>query len=73
MGRGREDARAAFGQRVRERRRATGLSQQALADLAGLHRTYIGSGERNVALLSVLHLAAAVGVDPADLVRDLRA
>lgn len=54
---------------VRSRR---GLSQEALADLAGLHRTYVGSverGERNISLRSVERLAKALGVEPWELVR----
>lgn len=61
-----------FGDRVRARRLDAGLSQEALAEQAGLHRTYVGSierGERNVALVNIVRLARALGVDPADLVR----
>ncbi len=61
---------AAFGQRVRERREARGLSQEALADLCGLHRTYVGSlerGERNVGLVNVYVLSKALQVPAHDL------
>ena len=64
-----------FGQRVRERRLTLGMSQEALAERSGLHRTYIGSlerGERNVALLNIVRLAHALEVDPAELVRNLQ-
>jgi transcriptional regulator with XRE-family HTH domain len=50
------------------------LSQERLAEMAGLHRTYISSveqGRRNVALVNVRRLARALGVDTADLVHDL--
>ncbi len=59
-----------FGDRVRRLRENRGLSQEALADRARLHRTYIGSverGERNVALLNIYALASALGVDATDL------
>lgn len=60
----------AFGSRVRALRESNGLSQEALAEKAGLHRTYVGSverGERNVSLENICALAAALGVRPADL------
>lgn len=63
-----------FGQRVRVLRAERGLSQEALADLAGIHRTYVGSverGERNIALDNINALADALGVSPAQLVDDL--
>ena len=65
--------RLAFGQRVRVLRLERGLSQEALADAAGVHRTYVGSverGERNIALDNINALADALGVSPAKLVDD---
>ena len=59
--------------RLRALRREIGLSQEALADLAGIHWTYVGSverGERNVALDHINALADALGVSPAKLVDD---
>jgi transcriptional regulator with XRE-family HTH domain len=59
-----------FGKRVRDFRVALGISQEA-----GLHRTYVGHcerGEVNVSLYNIVRLAAALQVDPADLVRGLR-
>ena len=64
-----------FGQRVRARRLALGLSQEALAERSGLHRTYVGSlerGERNVALLNIVKLADALNLDAGELVRGLK-
>ena len=66
----REDFRAAFGKRVRELRDRLGLSQEELAERAGLHRNYIGGierGERNVAILNVARLASGLGVSIAEL------
>ena len=59
-----------FGLRVRELRLAAGLSQEQLAERAGLHRTYIGGierGERNVAILNIVQLARALRVRPSEL------
>ncbi len=51
-------------------RREKGLSQEALADLCSLHRTYVGSverRERNVTLASLALLAEALGVGVPEL------
>jgi len=59
-----------FGERVRALRERTGLSQEALAAKAGIHRTYMGGverGERNICLKNIVRLAAALGVDPREL------
>jgi transcriptional regulator with XRE-family HTH domain len=67
-----EKIKALFGKRLRELRTSKGLSQEGLADLAGLDRTYVSScerGERNLTIVSVSKLSTALGVDPAELVR----
>lgn len=64
-----------FGDRLRAARRQAGLSQEALAHEAGLHRTYIGSverGERNIALLNILTLATVLDTDASTLLNGLR-
>ncbi len=61
------------GRRLREQRRALGLSQEAMAERLGYHRTFLGSverGERNLTLASVEQLAESLGVAPLDLLRD---
>lgn len=70
-----EELARAFGARVRRAREARGLSQEALADEAGLHRTYVGSierGERNVSLFNIVKLAEALNVSPGHLLDNLR-
>jgi transcriptional regulator with XRE-family HTH domain len=62
-----------FGQRVRTLREQAGLSQEALAAKAGIHRTYMGGverGERNLCLKNIVRLAVALGVHPGQLFDD---
>ena len=62
-----------FGKAVRRIREQKGLSQEGLADLCYLHRTYIGGierGERNVGLLNLLRLSKALKVLPSELLQD---
>ncbi len=64
---------AAFGANLRAARATRGLSQEALADAAGLHRTYVGGverGERNPSLLNIVALAEALDLEPSDLFAD---
>lgn len=64
-----------FGARVRAHREELGLSQEKLADVAGLHWTFVGQverGQRNLTLHNILKLAVALDVDPSDLVAGLR-
>ncbi len=66
-------ARRIFAENLRKARLAKGLSQEALAELATLHRTYVGSverGERNVSIDNMERLAAAVGVALPELLRE---
>lgn len=57
-------ARQTFARNLREARRAKGISQEGLAELADLHRTYIGSverGERNISIDNMERLAKSLG------------
>ncbi|MCV2354570.1 helix-turn-helix domain-containing protein [Paucibacter sp. B2R-40] len=59
-------ARERLARRLRLERAARGISQEQLADLAGLHRTYVGSverSERNVSLDNIEQLAKALALD----------
>lgn len=62
--------RATLAQNIKAFRREKGLSQEELAELCGLHRTYIGSVERqgrNVTLSTLEVLSAALGVSVQEL------
>jgi len=65
-------ARRIFAENLRKARLAKGLSQEDLAELANLHRTYVGSverAERNVSIDNIERLAIALGVSPALLLK----
>ena len=67
------DLQRALGRNLRRYRQQRGLSQEAFADVVGVHRTYMGGlerGERNLTLRSVERLAALIEVDPLELLRD---
>jgi len=59
-----------FGKRMRSLRKDRGYSQEKLADVAGLHRTYVGAierGEQNVSIENIEKIAKALKVHPQDL------
>lgn len=59
------NARQRFAANLKEQRLAKGLSQEDLADLCGLHRTYVGSverGERNISIDNMERLALSLDV-----------
>lgn len=52
-----------LGAAIRSSRQASGLSQEALADAAGIDRSHMGKierGERNVTVLNMMKIAAAL-------------
>lgn len=69
-GKPRQSARVRLAQHLRAERAARGLSQEQLAALAGVHRTYVGSverAERNISIDNIEQLAAALGLDISNL------
>lgn len=61
-----------LGKNICIQREALGLTQNALAHRAGLHRTYIGGierGERNLSVLNLCRIAHALEVLPANLMQ----
>jgi transcriptional regulator with XRE-family HTH domain len=65
-----DDYQKAFGLRVRALRKEMRFSQERLASIAGLDRSYLGGierGRRNPSLKNICEIAKALGVPPADL------
>lgn len=63
-----------LGDRLREARKQAKLSQEEVAHLSGLHRTYISlveRGGRNISVLNLLSITGVLGVDAGDIVTGL--
>jgi transcriptional regulator with XRE-family HTH domain len=66
------DLQRTAGRNLRSYRESRGLSQEAFADVIGVHRTYMGGverGERNLTLKSLERIAAKAGLDPLALLQ----
>lgn len=66
---------ASFGQAVRALRLEIGLSQEALADEAGIDRSYMGGierGEHNLALINIKKIASALNQTVSELMKQAR-
>lgn len=64
----------AFGHLVRKHRKAKGHSQETFADICDIDRSYMGGverGERNLALLNIERIVAALGVKPSEFFQEL--
>jgi transcriptional regulator with XRE-family HTH domain len=64
------DIQTRFGQKLRKLRSQKRISQERLAELAELHRTYVSGverGERNISLVNIERLATALGLTMAEL------
>ena len=60
-----QDILLALGQRVRELRKRKGFSQEAFADVTGVHRTWMGAverGERNLSFHNLVLISRALGI-----------
>ena len=63
-----------LGENIRVLRHQKGLSQEQLAELTGLHRTYIGGierGERNVSILNLICLSNALDITVSKMVEGI--
>ncbi|WP_033023736.1 helix-turn-helix domain-containing protein [Pseudoalteromonas sp. Bsw20308] len=64
-----------FGRNLKELRLNAELSQEELADLCSLHRTYIGSverGERNISLNNIILISQALNTSPSILFKGIK-
>ena len=64
------DLQRALGRNLRAVRADLGLSQEAFANVLGVHRTYMGGlerGERNLTLVAVERIADKLGIEPLNL------
>ncbi|MDP8943384.1 MAG: helix-turn-helix domain-containing protein [Actinomycetota bacterium] len=69
------EPRERFAANLRARRKRAGLSQEALGDACDLHRTEVSlleRGAREPRLSTIVRLARALGVPPADLLDGIR-
>lgn len=61
----------AFGRRVREARKSKGISQESLAEMAGIDRSYMGNierGEKNITLKKAYEICDALDLHIKDIV-----
>lgn len=65
-----------IGHRIQVERRKQGFSQEQLALMAGLDRTYVGGierGERNVTVINIIRLTTILKIEPGQILDGLRA
>jgi len=68
-----KDFRPILGQNIKRFRLQKSISQEKLAELCSLHRTYIGAierGERNPSLINIVAIASALELKPYQLLED---
>ncbi|GJL85318.1 MAG: transcriptional regulator [Micavibrio sp.] len=64
-----------LGARIQKLRTGRGLSQEELAFEAGLHRTYISHverGSRNITVVGLCKIAKGLGMDPSEILKNIR-
>lgn len=62
-----------LGDAIRTHRQSIGLSQEALADAAGINRTHMGEverGKRNISFMSIVKIASAMDAKASDLIAE---
>jgi transcriptional regulator with XRE-family HTH domain len=62
-----------LGDAIRVRRQALGMSQEALADAAGINRTHMGEverGKRNISFMSIVKIAKAMDAKASDIIAE---
>lgn len=63
-----------FGKRIKLLRNEAKISQEELASISGLHRTYIGMierGEKNITLKNIEKIAISLNIDISELLKDI--
>lgn len=68
------DIKKQIGENIKAHRQKQKLSQEELADICCLHRTYIGSverGERNISLENIVAISRALKISPSTLLKDI--
>ncbi len=64
-----------FGSKVRLARKELSMSQEQLASIANMHRTYIGMierGEKNITLTNILKLSQALSISASTLLESIK-
>lgn len=62
-----------LGDAIRARRQSMRMSQETLADAAGINRTHMGEverGKRNISFMGIVKIASAMGVKSSDIIID---
>lgn len=69
------DIKILLGNNIRKFRKLRGLSQEELAEISNLHRTYLGSverGERNITIDNIQRIAKALNINVKQLFEEER-